>query len=242
VSLTLFISDLHLDPSRPEMIGQFLRFLNKYASQADAIYILGDFVEYWIGDDDDAHGLDTVFNALRVVAKDGLPVYFMHGNRDFLMGEKFCAKHGMRLVADPSIINLYGTPTLLMHGDTLCTDDVDYQKFRQMVRNPAWQKEFLKKSLTERRKIVTGLRETSRTETNKKADEIMDVNQASMEQVFATHGVKQLIHGHTHRPKVHESPRTRRIVLGDWYQKGNVLIYKSDGSFELRDTDFSKPL
>ena len=229
---TVFISDLHLDAQRPEVIDEFCRLLAQF-NFLESLYILGDFVEYWIGDDDNAHGLNRVFSSLKELKESGVPIYLMHGNRDFLLGSKFATQYGVSLITDPAIIDLYGTPTLLMHGDTLCTDDAAYQAFRSMVRNPDWQKEFLSKSLDERRAIVKQLRDTSRKEMSNKSEEIMDVNQDTVESVMRQHNVLQLIHGHTHRPAVHrfkldKKPATR-IVLGDWYTQSSVLTVSDDG-------------
>ncbi len=241
---TLFISDLHLDPGRPDILRQFRRFTETYGPQAEAVYILGDFVEYWIGDDDTGHGLDAEFRQLGQLAKQ-IPVYLMHGNRDFLIGPTFAAQNGIRLLQDPNVIDLYGQRTLLLHGDTLCTDDLQYQAFRRMVRDEHWQRDFLQKPLAERRQIVMGLRATSKLATRGKSDEIMDVNADAVAAAMTQHNVNLLIHGHTHRPGAHELKinikSAQRIVLGDWYNRGNVLIYRPEG-FELRDTDFSDPL
>lgn len=241
---TLFISDLHLDPGRPDILRQFQRFTEDYGPKAEAVYILGDFVEYWLGDDDDAHGLDTPFGQLSKLASQ-IPVYLMHGNRDFLIGSRFATQYGIRLLQDPTVIDLYGRHALLMHGDILCTDDVKYQAFRRMVRDENWQREFLQKTLPERRQIVLGLRATSKQAMQEKPEEIMDVNAEAVAAAMTQYGVNLLIHGHTHRPGVHEltinNKSAERIVLGDWYSKGNALIYRQ-GGFELRDTDFKEPL
>jgi UDP-2,3-diacylglucosamine hydrolase len=244
VKPTLFISDLHLDPGRPDILQQFRRFTETYGPKAEAVYILGDFVEYWIGDDDTEHDLHTAFRQLNQLAKQ-TPVYLMHGNRDFLIGPTFAAQYGVRLLQDPMLIDLYGQRTLLLHGDTLCTDDLQYQAFRRMVRDEHWQREFLQKPLTVRRQIVMGLRATSKQATQDKPDDIMDVNTDTVTAAMQLHGVIQMIHGHTHRPHIHQlqinNKPAQRIVLGDWYSKGNVLICRA-GDFELRDTDFSDPL
>ena len=228
----LFISDLHLDARRPEIIDMFCRCLESHSS-LEAIYILGDFVEYWIGDDDDAHGLDAAFNSVRAVSKSGIPIYLMHGNRDFLFGEQFAQTYGLSMLADPTVIDLYGIPTLLMHGDTLCTDDAAYQAFRTMVRNPDWQKDFLNKSLNERRTIVQQLRDTSRREMSNKSEEIMDVNQKTVESIMREYKVTRLIHGHTHRPAIHnfelDNKPAMRIVLGDWYTQTSTLTFAENG-------------
>lgn len=244
VKPTLFISDLHLDPRRPDILGQFQRFTEDYAPKAEAVYILGDFVEYWIGDDDSAHGLDASFSQLQRLAAQ-IPVYLMHGNRDFLIGTDFARRYGILLLQDPAVIDLNGRRCLLMHGDTLCTDDVKYQAFRRMVRDEKWQREFLQKPLAERRQIVMGLRATSKQAILEKPEEIMDVNQDAVSACMKQHGVSLLIHGHTHRPGIHtfeiDNQPARRVVLGDWYNRGNVLIYRPD-DFEPRSTDFSDPL
>lgn len=222
----LFISDLHLDPRRPQSTKAFVRFLDD-CTDLEALYILGDFVEAWIGDDDTAHGLDDAFQALAALAGSGVPCYLMHGNRDFLMGPAFAAQYGLELLPDPTVIDLYGEPTLLMHGDTLCTDDTDYQQFRRMVRDEKWQADFLSKPLAERRAIVEQLRTTSREANQAKAETIMDVNEQAVMEAFREHGVRQLIHGHTHRPAEHtlsvDGRSATRWVLGDWYESGVVL-------------------
>lgn len=228
----LFISDLHLDTQRPDIIREFVNLLDEAKTPASGLYILGDFVEYWIGDDDPDHGLETAFDRLRELAKS-VPVYLMHGNRDFLIGEEFVDRYRLTLLPDPTMIDLYGQPALLMHGDTLCTDDVEYQSFRRMVRDPEWQAGFLAKPLAERRAIVMNLRKTSKEATEGKSEDIMDVNQQAVEHTMREHNVRLLIHGHTHRPGVHNfvldgQPATR-IVLGDWYQQSSVLYYDETG-------------
>ena len=224
---TLFISDLHLDPARAAITDLFLEFLRSTAPRAEALYILGDLFEAWIGDDaaDTAHR--PVIEGLRALVASGTPVYLMHGNRDFLMGARFEQMSGARLLPDPSVITLYGQPALLMHGDTLCTDDVDYQQFRARVRDERWQREFLALSPARRAEIAHRLRAASEEYTREKKPEIMDVNPRAVERALREHGVWRLIHGHTHRPAVHTFPldgRTAtRIVLGDWYEQGSVL-------------------
>lgn len=235
---TLFISDLHLDPARPQITELFLELLDKEACCSDSLYILGDFFEAWIGDDDpDPHHI-PVIAGLRKLTDAGTPVYFMHGNRDFLIGKGFAQLTGCRLLTDPTVIDLYGTPTLLMHGDTLCTDDVEYQQFRKMVRNPEWQAAFLAKPLEARRAFAAQARSESKTRTREKADEIMDVNQNAVEKVMREHGVTRMIHGHTHRPAVHRftvngEPLTR-VVLGDWYEQKS-LLWATEDQLKLED-------
>ena len=226
---TLFISDLHLDETRPQIVDLFVRFLSHEARKADALYILGDLFESWIGDDDDAPLATRIAHALRSLRDGGVPIYLMHGNRDFLLGAEYAKHAGMELLADPTIVELDGERTLLMHGDTLCTDDVEYQKFRGLVRNPAWQQQFLAKPLAERRAFASQARGESRKQTAMKAAEIMDVNQSAVESVMRTHGVHRLIHGHTHRPATHrfdlDGQIAERIVLGDWYEQSSVLTW-----------------
>jgi UDP-2,3-diacylglucosamine hydrolase len=226
---TLFISDLHLDETRPQIVKLFLRFLADDACGADALYILGDLFESWIGDDDDAALAGRVAQGLRALRDSGTPVYFMHGNRDFLLGENYAARAGVTLLAEPTVIDLGGERTLLMHGDTLCTDDVEYQKFRTLVRNPQWQQQFLAKPLAERHAFAAQARGESRKQTAMKAAEIMDVNQAAVESAMRAHSVRRLIHGHTHRPATHrfdlDGTSAERIVLGDWYEQSSVLTW-----------------
>lgn len=224
---TLFISDLHLHPSRPQITELLLDFLRKEAHTAEALYILGDFFETWIGDDDPDPHHARVLSGVRALTDSGVPVFFMHGNRDFLIGEGFARQTGCTLLPDPTSVNLYATPTLLMHGDTLCTDDVEYQEFRNTVRDPAWQKSFLAKPLAERGAFSAQARATSKTRTASKPEYIMDVNQQAVERAIVAHGVTRLIHGHTHRPAVHKfrcnGLEATRIVLGDWYEQGSIL-------------------
>jgi UDP-2,3-diacylglucosamine hydrolase len=230
---TLFISDLHLTAERPDITALFIRFLNNEARQAEALYILGDLFEAWLGDDMVLPEYAEAIAAMKALSDSGVPVFIMHGNRDFLLGEKFTQMSGTTLLDDPTIIDLYGKPTLLLHGDTLCTDDVKYQQFRAMVRNPAWQQQMLALSPQERLKLAKEYREMSQAETGNKAEDIMDVNQQTLEQVMQTEGIYTMIHGHTHRPAIHdfeiESQPAKRIVLGDWYEHGSVLVCEENG-------------
>lgn len=224
---TLFISDLHLDPRRPAVTALFLDFLSGPGHDCAALYILGDLFEAWIGDDeDDPHALE-VLAGLRTATARGLPVFVMHGNRDFLLGDGFVRQTGCRLLAEPALIDLGGERVLLLHGDTLCTDDHEYQQFRALVRDPAWQAQFLARPLAERRAMAAQMRETSRQRTGGKPAEIMDVNPETVVAAMRAHGVRTLIHGHTHRPAIHtfelDGQPARRIVLGDWYEQGSAL-------------------
>ena len=225
---TLFISDLHLTEERPEANGRFIGFLEDQACHADALYILGDFFEYWIGDDD----LGRPFNAvvaglLKALSQKGVQVSFMHGNRDFLIGERFCAATGARLLEDPAVVSVEGERTLLMHGDTLCTDDIEYQSWRRKARDPAFQASFLAKPLEERRRLILTMREKSKEAVQGKSAEIMDVNDEAVREALRRHGVRRLIHGHTHRPGRHDvevdGKRRSRWVLPDWYGRGGYL-------------------
>ncbi len=224
---TLFISDLHLEPARPAITALFLDFLERRARRAEALYILGDLFETWIGDDDDAELGGTVATALRILADHGVPTYFLHGNRDFLLGERFAAASGMQLLPESGVIELAGERVLLLHGDTLCTDDVEYQAFRAQVRDPAWRARTLALPLAQRRALAGQLRETSRRATRQKTVDITDVNPTAVDQILRAHNVRRLIHGHTHRPAVHhwslDGQPSRRAVLGDWYKQGSVL-------------------
>ena len=224
---TLFISDLHLDPARPAIAAQFERFLEDIAPRSEALYILGDLFEYWVGDD----GLALPFPAriadsLRPLAAR-VPVRFMHGNRDFLVAQGFADATGTRIIADPTLIDLYGRPTLLMHGDTLCTDDKPYQAFRAQVRDPAWQRAALSRPIAERLAIAQGMRTESEGAKQAKAMDIMDVSRDAVERAFEESGCEVMIHGHTHRPGRHEyhvAGRDRvRWVLPDWYERGGYL-------------------
>jgi UDP-2,3-diacylglucosamine hydrolase len=228
---TLFISDLHLDESRPETTSQFERFLGAAAPGADALYILGDLFEYWVGDD----GLTLPFNSriAGLISRPGMPVYFMHGNRDFLIARRFADETGIELLDDPTVIDLYGERTLLMHGDTLCTDDHEYQAFRKQVRDPRWQQAALAQPLEARIAIARGMRVKSEAVKSGKAEAIMDVTQATVESAFADSGCRVMIHGHTHRPARHvhlvNGRECVRWVLADWYGPGSYLEATPEG-------------
>ncbi|KGI77884.1 UDP-2,3-diacylglucosamine diphosphatase [Oleiagrimonas soli] len=231
---TLFISDLHLDDSRPHITALFERYLaSDEVRGADALYILGDLVEAWVGDDDDAELPSRIARATRAVRDAGVPVYFMHGNRDFLLGEAFAERAGLTLLDDPTVHALYGTPTLLMHGDLLCTDDTVYQQVRANVRTPEWKAQVLATPLEARRALAAKSRAESQAHTGSTGETIMDVNQDAVEAAMRKAGVITLIHGHTHRPDVHDldldGKHAQRIVLGDWYEQGSVLRVDADG-------------
>ena len=229
----LFISDLHLSGERENITELFIDFLDQRASKADALYILGDLFEVWPGDDMIQPDYKESIVAMKQLADSGIPLFIMQGNRDFLMAEQFADVSGATLIEDPTVINLYGTPTLLMHGDTLCTDDVEYQKFRTMVRDPRWKADFFSKPNEERLAITTKYRKISKEETAKKTMNIMDVNQQTVEAEMLDKNIHQLIHGHTHRPTIHEfsvnNQEMKRIVLGDWFEQGSVLVCDETG-------------
>ncbi len=233
---TLFISDLHLDDARPHIVVDFERFCSGEARHANALYILGDLFEAYIGDDDDAALNARVAAALRGVAGARVPVFYLAGNRDFLLGNGYAQRCGMTLLADGSVVDLYGTPTLLLHGDVLCTDDAAYLAFRKQVRDPAWQAAFLAQPLAERRAFAAQARDASRAHTSSTGMAIMDVNQAAVETALREAGVTRMIHGHTHRPALHDfmldDKPAQRIVLGDWYEQGSLLRVARD-SVEL---------
>jgi UDP-2,3-diacylglucosamine hydrolase len=226
---SLFISDLHLCASRPHITNAFLDFLETTASQSDALYILGDLFEYWAGDDDiqDIHH-QPIISAFKRLSDSGVKLYFMHGNRDFLISSGFCEAAGITLLQDPCLIELYGKAVLLSHGDDLCTDDVEYQKFRVQVRDAKWQHDFLKLPLQVRKDQIETIRSRSEQEKSQKSMQIMDVNQAAINSLLKTYCYPELlIHGHTHRPNEHqihlESHSITRWVLGDWYEQGSYL-------------------
>ena len=234
---TLFISDLHLCVSRPRANELFFDFVKHTARTASRLYILGDFFEYWAGDDDDDPFVQSIIAALAELTHSNVAVYLMHGNRDFLIGQRFCAAAGVTLLSDPTLIDLNGVPTLLMHGDTLCTDDVAYQQFRVQVREAKWQQQFLAQPLATRKAIIEDLRRRSESEKQHKSSEIMDVTSTSVEQVLRKHGYPRLIHGHTHRPARHvhhvDGKICERFVLTDWYERGGYLRCDESGCTDV---------
>lgn len=216
---SLFISDLHLDSSRPAVVQAFCHFLDQH-HDCEALFILGDLVEAWLGDDDDSDIAIELRRLLKTYSAAGPKLFLMHGNRDFLIGQTFCDAVGATLLPDPTVIDLYGQTTLLMHGDSLCTADTDYQAFRKTARDPKWQTEMLSHSLLERREFAANLRAMSKEGNSNKAEDIMDVTAEEVQRCMALHQSRQLIHGHTHRPAQHEEAEGVRWVLGDWEQKG----------------------
>ena len=238
MSQALFISDLHLSAERPEANEQFFRFLGDEAERAQALYVLGDLFEYWAGDDElkdsraDPLAADVAAGFLSL-SKQGIQVWIMHGNRDFLVGKGFLAASGAQLLDDPSVIKFAGKRFALLHGDTLCTDDHDYQAWRLTARSAAWQREFLAKSLPERHAAIGALREKSKQVIAAKPAEIMDVNQEAVREMFRHLKLQHMIHGHTHRPARHEhqvdGTRCERWVLPDWYGRGGYLALDDVG-------------
>jgi UDP-2,3-diacylglucosamine hydrolase len=234
VLTTVFVSDLHLCSGRPEINLEFVGFLEREARSADALYILGDLFEYWAGDDDLGDPFNaTVVAALSRFAGSGVPTYLMHGNRDFVIGDAFARASGVKLLPDPTLLNLHGMPTLLMHGDTLCTLDRDYQAFRREARSEAWISALLGRPLAERKSAVEALRAQSEREKRNKPDAIMDVDPAEVEATLRRYGYPRLIHGHTHRPARHvhrvDGHDCERWVLADWYQSGSYLACDESG-------------
>jgi len=228
-----FISDLHLDENHPKITDIFLKFLDEQLQPNDKLYILGDFFDTWIGDDDDSQYNTRIIEALRKTTQKGITIYLMHGNRDFLLGKQFQKATGCQFLPDEYVITLNNTPILLMHGDLFCTQDKKYLRFRRKSRNWLFQKIFLWRSLEKRRAIATHYRNMSRLHTDITADYIMDVTQLTVERYMHKHRVQHLIHGHTHRPAIHHFtlnglPATRH-VLAPWHENGSALVYDETG-------------
>lgn len=230
---SLFISDLHLCESRPQISRLFFDFLKTHARNAEALYILGDLFESWVGDDDETSLSRSVVEALRSLSDSGVTVYLMHGNRDFLLARPFADASGARLLADPTMMDIYGQPTLLMHGDTLCTDDAAYLAFRAQVRDPAWQAGFLAQPLAKRHAMAQQARNQSEQAKQGKTAAIMDVNQQAVIEILREYAYPRLIHGHTHRPARHDlqvdGHACERWVLQDWYDSGGYLRCDAEG-------------
>jgi UDP-2,3-diacylglucosamine hydrolase len=230
----LFISDLHLSAQRPRTVDLFVRFAQERAPEAEAVYILGDLFDAWVGDDDDNAPAPAVREALRALTRRGVAVVFQGGNRDFLIGERFATETGASLLGDEAVIDLYGVSTLLMHGDLLCTDDHDYQAARRLLRSPAFVGDFLAKPLAERLVLAAEYRRRSGEAISLKADDIMDVNEEAVADVLRRHGATRLVHGHTHRPGWHtllvDDRPAERLVLGEWHEdRGYALSASPDG-------------
>jgi UDP-2,3-diacylglucosamine hydrolase len=234
---TLFISDLHLDPERPAITALLLDFLRCEARGARALYVLGDLFEAWVGDDDDAELPREVAQALRALRDTGVELGFIRGNRDFLLGQDYAERAGFALLPDPCVMALGGEPTLVLHGDLLCTDDQRYLAFRRQVRDPAWQAQFLAQPLAARRAFAAQARAASQAAQQAQALEIGDASEDAVVATLRRFGVRRMIHGHTHRPAVHDFAidglAHQRIVLGDWYEQGSVLRLHDDGRYEL---------
>ncbi|QTS83652.1 UDP-2,3-diacylglucosamine diphosphatase [Coxiella endosymbiont of Amblyomma nuttalli] len=236
-SHTLFISDLHLEEEKPSITARFFDFMEYQAPKSDAIYILGDFFEAWIGDDNQSIFNRKIIEVLRKLTEKGPEIYFMRGNRDFLIGKKFAIAANIILLKDPTVISLYNKSILLMHGDSLCMLDHKHQIYRRNVAKPWVEKLMLSLPLVLRRKLAKELRKKSRNHNRYLSFEIQDVTHDAVKRVMQRHNVELLIHGHTHHPAIHDlivdKKPVQRIVLGAWYENGSVLRYFSDGRFEL---------
>jgi UDP-2,3-diacylglucosamine hydrolase len=234
----LFASDLHLDASAPDAIEQFLAFLLDHAANAEALYILGDLFEAWVGDDDSEQEKRRVCAAIKRLTSGGVPCFFLHGNRDFLLGADFSALTGGALLPDPVIADLDGERVLVTHGDALCVDDHPYQELRTIVRDPEWQRRFLSLPLANRELLAGQARKGSRAHTSNTVAYVMDVNDSAVEAAYRATRTRRIIHGHTHRPGVHDTivdgQPAQRIVLGAWYEQGSYLYYER-GRYELRE-------
>ena len=234
---TLFASDLHLDSEAPWAIDAFLKFLGGEAKAAEALYLLGDLFEVWVGDDDVSSDHARACAGIAALAASGVAIYVIHGNRDFLLGEDFEKRTGAKLLPDPVKVDLYGVPTLLSHGDLFCTEDPAYQALRDIVRRPAWQRRFLALPLEVRRELASAARAGSKAHTGRTIPTIMDVNPEAVARAMKATGTTRLIHGHTHRPDVHElsidGARAERVVLAPWYEAASCLSVSADGLREV---------
>jgi UDP-2,3-diacylglucosamine hydrolase len=234
---SLFASDLHLDSEAPWAIDAFLAFLDGPARAAEALYLLGDLFEVWVGDDDDNPDNVRACAGLARLTAAGVPVYALHGNRDFLLGEVFTLRTGVKLLPDPVMVDLYGMPTLLSHGDVFCTEDFSYQELRSIVRRPGWQRRFLSLPLEARRELASAARAGSKAHTQRTVPTIMDVNPDAVTRAMRATGARRLIHGHTHRPAVHpfvvEGVTAERVVLAPWYEAASCLSVDANGVREV---------
>ena len=228
-----FISDLHISEAQSEIGEQFIDFLGHHALKYNALYILGDLFEYWLGDDDINPYLNKIKKALKDYTQSGIPTYFIHGNRDFLIGKRFSAETGIKILSDPTIIQIYNEDILISHGDLFCTDDISYQATRELTRDPKWQNMMLNKSLEERKAFAYEARLKSKNHMKDLASKITDVNQSEITNTFKKFNLKTIIHGHTHRPAIHNTKinniEHKRIVLGDWYDQGSCLEWDESG-------------
>ena len=232
----LFISDLHLEPARPEITGALISLLRNQAREAEALYILGDLFDAWIGDDDDAPLAQQLAAELRSLSDNGTAIYFQHGNRDFLLGEDYAQRCGMQLLPEQHVIEHDGERILLLHGDTLCTDDIEYQRFRTQSRNPAWQAAMLAQPLAARRALAGQARAESSAHTSTTPIAIMDVNESAVGEAMKLHDVRRMIHGHTHRPATHDYPDgSQRVVLAPWHDRGSALALSDRVLVEIRE-------
>lgn len=238
---TYFISDLHLSAERLDIIKAFDQFIADNTQDAEALYILGDFFDAWIGDDDNCEFATQLKSRLKSISDRGVATFFIRGNRDFMVGEALANACGFTLLEDETVIELYGKRVLLMHGDTLCTADIEYQQFRKMVRNPVWQQQVLALPINQRRTMAADLRSKSQSMNAMKAEDIMDVTPAEVENIMDEYRVKTLIHGHTHRPKLHEFQEKgkthQRWVLGDWHSSAKYVRADASG-IELKTFAF----
>ena len=230
----LFVSDLHLEDARPDITRAFFHLLDQLHGQYEELFLLGDIFEVWLGDDTPSTCAHQLAEKLHAIASQGVRIFLMHGNRDFLIGQAYADRCGASLIQEPWLLTVAGKKALLMHGDALCTRDVDYLAFRQMVRNPVWQSAFLSKPIAERIAIGRELREKSQASAKEKTDMIMDVTPAEVVAVMEQHQIELLIHGHTHRPAVHTAPMANgagtRMVLGDWYKQGWYILADVDAA------------
>jgi len=233
----VFVSDVHLDASAPEATEQFAEFVRTHAAKAEALYILGDLFEVWVGDDDPDPEKARIVDLLKELTSSGVACFVTHGNRDFLLGRRFCDTAGVRLLPDPMVIELDGERVLVTHGDALCTDDHSYQELRSSVRNADWQRRFLALPFSVRHRFANRARAGSKAHVARTAPKIQDVNDAAVETAYRTTRVRRIIHGHTHRPGIHDTlvdgEPAQRIVLGAWYEEGSYLVYEN-GTFELK--------
>jgi len=234
---TLFASDLHLDSEAPWAIDAFIAFLTGPARSAEALYLLGDLFEVWVGDDDLSPDNERICDALGELTRRGVATFAIHGNRDFLLGEEFTRRTGVKLLPDPVLTTLYGVPTLLSHGDVFCVEDTSYQQLRSIVRRPDWQRRFLALPLETRRLLASAARAGSKAHTQRTVPTIMDVNPDAVMRAFRATGAQRLIHGHTHRPAIHpgavDGVAVERVVLAPWYEAASCLSVDSGGVREM---------